>query len=87
MSHYGHLPQPHRAEESVGSLQGEVLEHAHAGVVDIGAEVDVVVAVERLVHVLLQQLVRGEVGRLLGHPEVGVHDVRHVRHPHCRREI
>jgi hypothetical protein len=36
-----------------------VLRHADAAVVDVRRQVDEVVAVRRLVHVLLQQLVRG----------------------------
>ena len=57
-----------------------MLGHADTAVVDVGRQIDEVVTVRGLVHVLLQKLVGGKMRRLLADPEVRVHDVRDVRH-------
>ena len=81
------MTQSESPEENVGSMKRKVLRHAHAAVVDVGRQVDEVVAVCRLVHVLLKKLVGREVRRLLADPEVRVHDVGHVRHSNGRVKI
>ncbi len=59
------MPEPQRPEEDVGPVEGEVEGHGHARVVDVGRQVEEVVGVRALVHVLLQQLVSRQVGRVL----------------------
>ena len=81
------MPEAERPEEDVGPVQGEVEGHADARIVDVGREVDKVVRVGLLVHVLLEELVGGQMGRLFADAEVGVHDVGDVGHAHRSVEI
>ena len=82
MVDHRHVPQPQRPEKDVGPVEREVQGHANPRVVDVGREVDKVVRVGLLVHILLQELVGSQVRALLAHPEMGMHDIRHVGHSH-----